>query len=130
MSDPIADLLTRIRNAYLAGKKSFSVPYSEVKERLILILVKEGFLAKAEVKGKKPSEKVIKVILKYRDGQPVLNKIIRISKPGQRIYARADKIPSVKLGYGVTVVSTSQGLMIGKEARKKNLGGEVICQIW
>ena len=130
MTDPISDTLSRIRNGYLAGKKTVSCPHSRVKEKLVKVLVKEGFLGKVEVQGKKPAEKKINLFLKYDQGRPVVTGIKRISKPGLRVYARAGKIPPIRLGYGVTVISTSSGIMTGKEANKKNLGGEIICQVW
>ena len=130
MSDPIADMLARIKNGYLARKKTVSLPYSQVKEKIAEVLVKEGFLAKLEVQGKKPSEKKIILQLKYQKKKPVLTDIKRVSKPGLKIYARANKIPLVRTGFGITIISTSSGLMTDNQARKEKLGGEVICQVW
>ena len=130
VSDPIADMLTAIRNGYLVNKKTVEIFHSQIKEKIGQILVKEGFLKKIEVKGKTPAEKKLVLSLKYQKGQPVLTGIKRISKPGQRIWVKKDKIPLVRLGFGVTIVSTPKGLMTNHEARKEKLGGEVICQVW
>lgn len=130
MTDPIADMLTRIRNGYLAGKQIVDVPYSRLKEEIAKILVREKFLAEVKVQGKKPREKKIVLTLRYKGKEPALAGIKRISKPGLRVYAKAGKIPPVRLGFGITIVSTSSGLMTDREARRKNLGGEIICQVW
>ena len=128
MTDPIADFLTRVRNGYLAGKKQMEVPHSRIKEQLSQILVKEGYLGKLKIENLK--FKILKLTLKYKGKKPALTDIKRISKPSLRIYAKAKEIPRVKTGFGITIVSTPSGLMSDREARKKNLGGEVICQIW
>jgi len=130
MSDPIADLLTSLRNGYSAGKRTVAVPYSQFKESLGQILVKEGFLTKLTVQGKKPTEKKILFQLKYQAKKPALQGIKRISKPGVRLYAKAKRMPPVREGFGITIVSTPAGLMTGKEANQKKLGGEIICQVW
>lgn len=130
MTDPIADMITGIRNGYLARKKVVTVPYSLIKAELAKILVKENFLTMMETEGKTPSEKKINLGLRYENKEPAVTGIKRISKPGRRVYARADKIPIVRLGFGATLVSTPLGLMTDKEAKKKNLGGEIICQVW
>ena len=128
MTDPLADILATIKNGYLAHKNQLAVPYSKIKEKLAQILVKEGFLEKLKVISAK--FKVLELALKYEGKKPAVKEVVRISKPGLRVYAGVAKIPKVKYGPGVTIVSTSVGLMIGSEAKKKNLGGEVICQIW
>lgn len=130
MSDPIADILTRIRNGYLVKKKTVEAPYSQMIHQIAKVLVKEKFLAKIEIQGKKPAEKKIVLHLKYKGKEPALTGIKRISKPGLRVYTKAKKIPAVRLGFGVTIVSTPAGLMTDREARKKKLGGEIICQVW
>lgn len=127
--DPIANLLIIIKNAQMAGKKIAEAHFSNVKFELAKILEKEGYLGKVERKGIKPKEKII-LNLKYNQGVPAIQDLRRMSKPSQRRYIQADKIRLVKQGYGTSVVSTSQGLMTGKEARKKRLGGEFICEIW
>jgi len=139
MTDPIADFLTRVKNGYLAGKKQIVVSHSRIKEQLSQILVKEGYLknvkckpsSRAQVEGMENGKlKILELELKYEGKKPALTDIKRISKPSLRIYTKAKEIPRVKTGPGITIVSTPSGLMSDREARKKNLGGEVICQIW
>ena len=130
MTDPIADMLSRVRNGYLARKKLVLVPYSGIKKVIAKILLAEGYISQLEVVGKKPAEKKLQLKLKYDDGQPSITGIKRISKPGLRVHSRADKVPIVRLGSGLTIVSTNRGIMTDKQAKKKNLGGEIICQIW
>lgn len=130
MTDPIGDFLTRIRNGYLARKKTVEVPYSRIKEKIGQILVKEGYLGKMQTEGRRPQEKNLVLTLRYRKKEPALERIKRISKPGSRIYAQRDKIPPVRLGFGISILSTSAGMMTDKEARKRKVGGEVICQVW
>lgn len=129
LSDPIADMLARIKNAYQARHKTVAVPYSKIKEKIGEILVKEGYLSKS--KGQGPKVKVKKLIykLKYPDGKPAMSGFKRISKPGVRIYQKSKKIlPAPSLG--ITLVSTPKGVMTSRLARKKKLGGEIICQVW
>ena len=124
--DPISDMLTRIRNAQKAEHKSVIMPLSKIKLEIAKILKKEGYIEdfkKSEKKGKKSLE----IDLKY---PPAINEIKRISKPGQRFYVKADKIKQVKSGYGISIISTSKGLMTGKEAKKAGLGGETLLEIW
>ena len=128
-TDPIADMLTRIRNASIAKKDELVLPYSKFKSHLANLLVKEGFIASAKETDEKP--KNLKISLKYSQaGDSVIAGIKRVSKPGQRIYLPADKLPRTNSGLGLTVVSTSKGLMTDKEARKNKVGGEVVCQVW
>ena len=129
MTDPIADLLNRIRNAQAVFHPTVDIPFSQIKYKIIQILAKEGFIDKFEKKGKK-TKKTIRITLKYIGKTPAISVLKRISKPGQRIYLPYKKIKKVRGGYGITIVSTSKGLMDNKEARKKKLGGEVICEIW
>jgi len=128
-TDPIADLFTRIRNAQAVGLSEARIPYSEMKMRLARLMVDNGFLAGAEKEGSRTSKRLC-LILAYRDGQPAIHEIIRVSKPGQRIYVAAKEIKPFKRGHGVSIISTPKGLMIGREARKQNLGGELIGKIW
>lgn len=128
--DPIADMLTRIRNAKAAGHETVSIPYSRIKSAILMILKREHFIESFEKKGKKV-RKSIAVKLKYaKDGTPAINTITRISKPGQRVYKPAAKIHSVREGFGIAVISTPEGLLTDKEARRKHIGGEVICEVW
>jgi small subunit ribosomal protein S8 len=128
-TDPIADMLTRIRNASLVKKDELVLPFSKFKASLAKILEKEGFVGKVSETDDKP--KSLKIALKYAEtGDAVITGIQRVSKPGQRIYMGTDKLPRTNSGYGITVVSTSKGLMTDKEARKAKVGGEVVCQVW
>jgi small subunit ribosomal protein S8 len=130
MSDPIANMLTAIRNGFLVKAKNVTVPYSRIKKAIAKILTEENFLAGFEIEGKKPVEKKLVLALAYRQKKPAVTRIKRVSRPGCRIYAKAGKVVPVRQGFGVTVVSTSQGLMTDKQANKKNLGGEVLFQVW
>jgi len=127
--DPIADMLTSIRNAQAVSKKTVRVPFSKMKFGIAKILEKEQFIGRLERKGRK-TQKYIEITLKYKQKKPVILGLKKISKPGQRIYLGAQKIQPVKSGYGISIISTSKGLKTGKEARKENLGGEIICQVW
>ncbi|SHE35392.1 SSU ribosomal protein S8P [Ferrithrix thermotolerans DSM 19514] len=132
MSDPIADMLTRIRNASSAKHEKVLMPGSKVKENLAKILEKEGFIAGYRMSdaADRPGS-VLEVTLKYSPTrQAAINGIQRVSKPGLRVYRRADAIPRVLGGLGVAVLSTSKGLMTDREARKAHMGGEVICYVW
>ncbi len=128
-TDPISDMLTRIRNGLAAGKQDLVMPYSKYKHNLAQVLLEEGFLSGVnELPGR---VKMLQINLKYDNGgSPVISGIKRVSTPGQRIYMPVGKIPRTNGGYGVTVVSTSKGLVTDKRARKDRIGGEVICQIW
>lgn len=140
LSDPLADMLARIKNAYLARHQRAKIPYSKIKEQIGKILVKEGYLEKLKINpaarlpdgqagGEKLKIKQIVINLKYKDGQPAMSNFKRISKPGVRIYKKSKKIPYPP-SLGVTLVSTPQGIMTGQQARKKKIGGEIICQVW
>jgi small subunit ribosomal protein S8 len=130
VTDPIADLLIRIKNANAAGKKNVTVPYSKAAEAIVNILKSENFIAELEITGEKPAEKAINLTLIYRHKKPVIAKVIKISKPGRRIYAKASEVPVVKYGRGLTLVSTSKGILSNRKAQKLGLGGEVIAQLW
>lgn len=135
MVDPISDMLTQIRNAQAVKKETVTLSYSKLKIALARILEQEGYIKKVEttkekVKKSKLRRKFIKLYLNYTDGNPVIKGLKRVSKSGQRIYVSHRRIPRVLNGLGIAIVSTSQGLMIGKEARKKRLGGEIICEVW
>jgi small subunit ribosomal protein S8 len=128
MSDPIADLLTRIRNGQTAEKRSITVPASSVKEAIAKVLKEEGYISdySIEVDG---NHKVIAIVLKYYNGVPVIEKIKRVSRPGLRIYKSKDELPKVLGGLGVAIISTSKGVMTDRAARKMGHGGEVICTV-
>lgn len=129
--DPIADMITIINNAQAVGKKQIVVfPYSNFKFEVLDLLKREGFIEDVQKKGRLAGKRII-VDLKYdEDGKPMIEKIRKISKQGQRIYSPISKVRSVRSGYGVSVISTSKGLMTNKEARKQKVGGEVICELW
>lgn len=128
MSDPIGDMITRVRNSYLAVQQEVSLPYSRVKENIAQILLKEGFLKKVAVEGKEP--KVLVLTLKYKGKEPAVTHIERISRSGRRIYVGTKKIQTVLSGLGISIFSTPVGIMTGREAKQKKLGGEIICQVW
>jgi len=129
MTDTVADMLTQIRNAQAVLKPEVKVPFSNLKYKIAKILESEGFLEKVSKKGRR-IKKIIRIILRYEDKTGVISGLKRISKPGQRIYLKTKEIKPVRGGYGMAIVSTSKGLMTDKQARKKKLGGEIICEIW
>jgi len=129
MTDPISDMLNRIRNAQAVLQETVSIPFSNLKYEIAKILEKKGFVERVEKKGRK-TKRTIEISLKYQDKNPAISGLVRVSKPGQRIYTKVKKIKKVKGGYGIAIISTSKGLMIDKEARTQKLGGEVICEIW
>lgn len=124
MIDPIADFLTRIKNAYQARKSIEVVPFSKMINKIAQLLVEEGFLSKVEKKGN-----LLHLFLKYENKKPALHQVERISKSSLRIYAKATAIPRIKSGLGITLVSTSKGIMTDKKARYQKLGGEIIAQV-
>jgi len=130
INDPIADMLTRIRNAQIQRHESVEMPASNTKKAIAKILLDEGYIKSYEeiddgLQGK------IKLVLKYVNGKtPVIAGLKRISKPGLRVYARCEELPKVLGGLGIAIISTSKGLMVDRAARKENLGGEVLCYIW
>ena len=131
MTDPIADMLTRIRNALQAGHEEVAVPASKVKIEIAKILKEEGYINNYKVEGEAAKDKAIKIELKYGpDGQKVITGLKRISKPGLKVYAKQNAIPRVLNGLGIAIISTSKGLMTDREARKEKLGGEVIAYVW
>ena len=129
-SDPLSDLLARISNGLTAGHDKVDVPASRVKEAVLKVLEEEGFIAsyrRVEDKGRP----VLRVGLKYdHEGEPVVTGLERVSRPGRRVYARADEIPKVLGGLGVSIVSTSRGIVTDRAARQARLGGEVLCNVW
>ena len=130
VTDTIADMLTRIRNANSMGYTNVTVPASNLKEGIAKILKEEGFINDYKVKSE-DSKKNIEITLKYGNKKErVITGLKRISKPGLRVYVTCDELPRVLNGFGIAIISTSKGLMTDKEARKQNLGGEVLCYIW
>lgn len=129
-SDPIADMLTRIRNAVAVGHGHVDIPKSNFKKSLADLLVREGYLkdvAEAEVEG----HPTLRIGLKYGPKRaPIIHSLVRVSKPGRRAYAKSKHVPVVRGGLGVAVLSTSQGLMADREARRAGVGGEIVCEVW
>ncbi len=132
MTDPIADMLTRIRNASTAMHETTEMPSSKLKEALARILVREGYLAGYEVVDRpgKPG-RILRLTLKYTpDRRRTISGITRVSKPGLRVYTPADRVPRVLGGMGIAVLSTNQGLLTDREARLRHVGGEILCKVW
>lgn len=133
MSDPIADMLTRIRNSLQRGHKSVSMPTSKVKVAIAKVLQSEGYISDYEVVESKPSA-ILQITLKYvgdkKTKRSVITDLQRVSKPGRRIYVGKSEIPWVLSGMGISIVTTSKGVMTGRSARQNNVGGEVLCKVW
>ena len=133
MSDPIADMLARIRNALQVGHPGLSLPASKIKVAIAKILKEEGFIDDYRVTNERPQPKLV-IKLKYvgerRDRRPVITGLERVSKPGRRVYARASEIPWVKSGIGIAVLTTPKGVLTGQQARRLGVGGEVLCYVW
>ena len=129
MTDPITDMLNQIKNAQAVGKTEILIPLSKIKNEIAVILSKEGFIGEVK-KATKEKIKALKISLKYDNGVPAIGGFKRVSKPGQRIYEGVSGIKKVHGGYGISIISTSKGLMTNKDARYKKIGGEVICQVW
>ncbi|MEJ5201720.1 MAG: 30S ribosomal protein S8 [Anaerolineales bacterium] len=135
VNDPIADMLTRIRNAVMAGQTVVAMPASKIKLEIARILKEEGFIEDyEEVEGSKPSHKTLRVRIKYvgerRQRRPVITGIERVSRPGRRVYTQKQNIPWVLSGIGVAILSTPKGVMTGQRARQLGVGGEIICKVW
>ncbi len=130
MTDPISDFLTRIRNASRAGKTECSAQHSKMKAAIAVILKEEGYIRDFREDKDERGHKLIVVSLKYVEGAPVIAGIQRVSKPGRRLYYKADDVPRVLEGLGVGILTTPKGLMKDREARRNRLGGELVCTIW
>ncbi|MFQ5798950.1 MAG: 30S ribosomal protein S8 [Bacteroidota bacterium] len=129
MTDPIADYLTRVRNAIQARHKKVDIPTSNLKREITKVLLQHGYIANyTDVKENKQG--VLRIYLKYNQDQPAITGLKRISKPGLRVYTDADKLPRVLNGLGIAIISSSQGIMTDKRARKERVGGEVLCYVW
>lgn len=129
VTDAIADMLIQIKNAVLSGRTSVELPHSRVKEELAKVLLGEGYIGSFEKVGTQPKF-MLRIDLKYADGSSVITDLKRVSKPGLRVYVDRHAIPSVVGGMGVAIISTPQGIMTGKEAKKRGIGGELLCEIW
>ena len=129
-TDPIADMITRIRNAQMRTLNTVSIPNSKFRAKILDVLKEEGYISDYKTLTDKKNKISLLVDLKYYNGSPVIKEIRRISKPGRRIYTRADSIPKIQSGLGIAIVSTSMGIMSDNDARLKNIGGEIICQVF
>ncbi|HEY7160480.1 MAG TPA: 30S ribosomal protein S8 [Acidobacteriota bacterium] len=129
LSDPVADYLVRVRNAISAKHDKVDIPSSRVKVEITKILKEEGFIQNYKIQEDKV-QGTIRVFLKYSDGSPVISGLKQVSKPGRRIYAHKDKVPKVVGGLGISIVSTSRGIMTGEQSLKAGVGGEVLCEVW
>ena len=128
--DPIGDMFTRIRNGQMRLLNTIDVPASKFRSQILEILKNEGFINNFRLEKKKDKKNILIIDLKYFEGNPVIKEIKRISKPGRRVYSRAVSIPKVQNGLGVAILSTSKGVMSDNDARKNNLGGEIICRVF
>ena len=135
VNDPIADMLTRIRNGVTSNQTFVAIPNSKMKVEIARILKEEGFIEDYEIsEGSKPSEKMLRLRLKYigerRTKRPVITGILRVSRPGRRIYSHKKEIPWVLSGMGISIMTTPKGIMTGQKARKIGVGGEILCKVW
>lgn len=130
MTDPIADMLTRIRNGQMAGHTQVQAPYSKIKFHIANILKVEGYLENVEVTTSERGGQELTLTLRYEGRRPVIREVKRVSKPGRRVYAKATELPRIYSDIGIAIISTPNGLMTNKEARKRRLGGEVICKVF
>ena len=130
LTDPIGDMFSRIRNGQMRLLSSVNVPASNFRLQILEVLKNEGYISNFFVEKKDNNKKNLKVDLKYYEGNPVIKEIKRVSKPGRRIYSRADSIPKIQNGLGLAIISTPKGVMSDNEARKNNIGGEIICRVF
>jgi small subunit ribosomal protein S8 len=135
VSDPIADMLTRMRNAVLVSQSTVAMPSSKVKVEIAKILKEEGYLEGfEEADGEQPAQKVLRIKIKYvgerRQRKPVMTNLIRVSRPGRRVYTKKQDIPWVLSGIGIAILSTPKGIMTGQRARQLGVGGEILCKVW
>lgn len=128
MSDPVADMLTRIRNAQMVEKKEVNIPASSLKSAIASVMQQEGYIESFSVSGEKAA-KTLSVKLKYYDNKPVIDSLQRISKPSLRVYVKSTEMPSIMNGLGIVIVSTPKGVMTGQKAAAQNVGGEVLCSV-
>jgi len=128
--DPISDMITRIRNAQMRFLNNVKIPSSKFRVKILDVLKQEGYISDYKILSDQKNKNNISVDLKYDNGLPVIKEIKRVSKPGRRIYARANSIPKIKNGLGLAIVSTSKGIMTDNDARNQNVGGEIICRVF
>lgn len=130
MTDPIADLLIQIKNGYMSGKDKITLPFSRQKEEIVNLLVKEGFIAKKVEKKDGETKRLLELTLVYKGKKSRLSNILRISKPGKRVYVKSTEVPTVLGGLGLVIISTPKGMLTGIDAKKERVGGELICKLW
>ena len=130
LMDPIGDMFTRIRNGQMRSLNNIKVPASKFRLKILEVLKSEGYINNFLIENSKNNKKDLKVNLKYFEGSPVIKELKRVSKPGRRVYSRASSIPKIQNGLGLAILSTSKGIMSDTEARKKNIGGEIICRVF
>ena len=130
LTDPIGDMFSRIRNGQMRSLSSINVPASNFRLKILEVLKNEGYISNFFLEKKENNKKNLKVDLKYYEGNPVIKEIKRVSKPGRRIYSRANSIPKIQNGLGLAIISTPKGVMSDNEARKNNIGGEIICRVF
>ena len=128
--DPVGDMLTRIRNAQMRTLSNVKIPASKFRAKILDVLKKEGYISDYKYLNDEKSKNTLTVDLKYDNGNPVIKEIKRVSKPGRRIYAKADSIPTIQNGLGLAIVSTSKGIMSDNDAKNQNVGGEIICRVF
>ena len=128
--DPIGDMFTRIRNGQMRSITTVDVPASKFRLKILEILKSEGYINNFFIDNNENNKKILKVDLKYYEGTPVIKEIKRVSKPGRRVYSSANSIPKIQNGLGLAIISTSRGIMSDSEARKNNIGGEIICRVF
>jgi len=129
-TDPISDMITRIRNAQLRTLNTVSIPNSKFRAKILDVLKDEGYISDYKPSSKEKNNKFLLVNLKYNNGIPVIREISRVSKPGRRVYSKAESIPKIQNGLGIAIVSTSKGIMTDNDARNKKIGGEIICKVF
>lgn len=130
MSDPLGDMLSRIRNGQMANKSTIESPFSKLRENVCAVLKDEGFIRDFKIEDAGNNKKIMKIMLKYAEGRGVIRQIDRVSKPGRRVYAGVNDMPRFFSGLGILVVSTPQGVMPDYKARAANVGGEILCQVF
>jgi len=130
LSDPIGDMIARIKNAQVRNHKKIELPASNFKVKIADVLKNEGFIIDYKVEKKESNKSDLKIDLKYNSGSPVINTIERVSKPGRRIFSRAESLPKINNGLGIAIISTPKGVMTDDDARKNKLGGEIICKVF
>ena len=129
-TDPISDMITRIRNAQLRALNTVSIPNSKFRAKILDVLKEEGYISNYKPSSNEKNNKFLLVDLKYNNGIPVIKEISRVSKPGRRVYSKAESIPKIQNGLGIAIVSTSKGIMTDNDARNKKIGGEIICNVF